>query len=216
VTKAFAYLRVSGKGQVDGDGFPRQRAAITAYAKANNIKIVEWFEEKGVSGTKEDFDRPAWTEMIGKLNGVKTIIVEKLDRLARELFIQEYIVRDFSKRGLTLLTAHSEATDDEDPTRTLFRQMLGAIAQYDRTMTVRKLAAARRRTKAKTGRCEGRKPYGFYVGEAEALNRMQELREAGMSFAAISEALNTEGLKPRTGDQWWPGIVHRILTRSAA
>ena len=26
MTKAFAYLRVSGKGQIDGDGFTRQRA----------------------------------------------------------------------------------------------------------------------------------------------------------------------------------------------
>jgi hypothetical protein len=26
--KAFAYLRVSGKGQVDGDGFPRQKNVV--------------------------------------------------------------------------------------------------------------------------------------------------------------------------------------------
>ena len=31
--KAFSYLRVSGKGQVDGDGFPRQRSVIAAYAR---------------------------------------------------------------------------------------------------------------------------------------------------------------------------------------
>ena len=31
--KVFAYLRVSGKGQVKGDGFPRQRAAIALSAR---------------------------------------------------------------------------------------------------------------------------------------------------------------------------------------
>ena len=36
VTKAFAYLRVSGKGQVDGDGFARQLEAIRSYARAKN------------------------------------------------------------------------------------------------------------------------------------------------------------------------------------
>jgi len=36
---AFGYLRVSGKGQLAGDGFPRQQAAITAYAKATALRL---------------------------------------------------------------------------------------------------------------------------------------------------------------------------------
>ena len=48
--KAFGYLRVSGKSQVDGDGFPRQKAAIQKWAKANGFHIVQWFVEEGVSG----------------------------------------------------------------------------------------------------------------------------------------------------------------------
>ena len=47
---AFAYLRESGKGQLEGDGFTRQRAAIELYAKANDIEIIKTFEEEGVSG----------------------------------------------------------------------------------------------------------------------------------------------------------------------
>jgi hypothetical protein len=38
--KAFAYLRVSSKGQVGGDGFTRQLAAIRQYATAHDIKIL--------------------------------------------------------------------------------------------------------------------------------------------------------------------------------
>jgi hypothetical protein len=54
VVKAFSYLRVSGKGQVEGDGFPRQRAAVKAYATANGIRIVREFREEGVSGSIEN------------------------------------------------------------------------------------------------------------------------------------------------------------------
>ena len=50
--KAFAYLRVSGKGQIEGDGFTRQLAAIKKYADANGIKIAKVFREEGISGTK--------------------------------------------------------------------------------------------------------------------------------------------------------------------
>jgi hypothetical protein len=31
--KAVSYLRVSGKAQIEGDGFPRQRETIARYAK---------------------------------------------------------------------------------------------------------------------------------------------------------------------------------------
>ncbi len=37
MTKAFAHLRVSGKGQVQGDGFPRQLAAIKQYAATHDM-----------------------------------------------------------------------------------------------------------------------------------------------------------------------------------
>ena len=61
--KAFAYLRVSGKRQVDGDGFPRQAAAIKAYAAANNLRIVKTFREEGVSGANDMADRPQFARM---------------------------------------------------------------------------------------------------------------------------------------------------------
>ncbi len=58
--KAFAYPRVSGKGQVDGDGFPRQREAIRQYAAAHGIRIVQEYQEQGVSDTKGIEERPAF------------------------------------------------------------------------------------------------------------------------------------------------------------
>ena len=60
--QAFGYIRVSGKGQVDGDGFDRQRQAIEACASASGLQVVNYFQEEGVSGTKED--RPALARML--------------------------------------------------------------------------------------------------------------------------------------------------------
>ena len=52
-----------------------------------------------MSGTKESMDRPAWSAMITALlgNGVKTIVIEKLDRLARDLMVQEATIADLQK-----------------------------------------------------------------------------------------------------------------------
>jgi DNA invertase Pin-like site-specific DNA recombinase len=212
-TKAFAYLRVSGKGQVEGDGLPRQLADIKAYAKAHGIQIVRVYEEKGVCGATEWEERPAWSDMIQNLNGVRTIIIERLNRLARELFIQEYILRDLKQRGITLVSVADEDIDSS-PERVLFRQIMGAISQYDKTMIVMKLRAARKRMKAATGRCEGRKPYGTRDGEAAVIQRMRQLRSSGMAFRDIAAALNSDGIETRTPGKRWRGYtINSILRR---
>lgn len=214
MTKAHAYLRVSGKGQVEGDGFPRQLKAIRDYASAHDIKIVKVFREEGVSGTVNSANRPAWAELMTALhaNGVNTILIEKLDRLARDLMVQETIIADLRRNGFDLISVAEPDLMATDPTRILMRQLMGAVAQYDKSQIVLKLRGARLRKKAQSGRCEGRKPYGFYEGEEEALQRLKALREEGLGFDRIAARLNAEGVPTRTGKPWHGVVVNRILT----
>lgn len=216
--KAFAYLRVSGKGQIEGDGFTRQLEAIKAYAAGNGIKIVKVYREEGVTGTSEGMNRPAWVEMIGRVlaNGVRTILVEKLDRLARDLMVQEHIIQDMQRRGITLISVAEPDLCSDDPTRKLLRQIMGAIAEYDKSMVVLKLRGARQRMRAKEGRCEGAKPYGELPGEAETLERIQAMRAAGETYQRIADALNAAGVAPRRGTKWHPFAIARILQREQA
>jgi DNA invertase Pin-like site-specific DNA recombinase len=209
---AYGYLRVSGPSQLTGDGFPRQREAITRFAQSAGYRIVKWFEERAVPGAETWERRPAWHEMVTNLNGVRTVIIEKLDRLAREVFIQEYILRDLKERGVTLLSA-LEPDLYGDPTRDVFRQMMAVIAQYEKAMLVRKLRGARERMRSKTGRCEGRKPYGTRAGEPEVINRMLQLQREGLGFDRIAVALNRAGIKPRSGRAWYGPVVNHILRR---
>jgi DNA invertase Pin-like site-specific DNA recombinase len=134
-------------------------------------------------------DRPIWAEMIGTIlaNGVRTILVESLGRLARELFVKEYILRDMKDRGVTLISVTEPDLGSSDPTRIMFRQILGAIHQYERSMITLKLRAARGRMKLAAGRCEGAKPYGELPGEAGVVARMVALRKSGLAFAKIAD-----------------------------
>lgn len=214
--RAFAYLRVSGRGQVDGDGFPRQLAAIRKYAKDHDIRIVRVFEERGVSGTNELADRPAFVEMMTALHadGVNLVLIEALHRLARDLMIQESILHDMKRHGFELISVQEPDLCSDDPSRKLMRQIMGAFAEYEKSMIVIKLRGARERTKAKTGACEGRKPYGHFPGERATLDRMRALRASGATYDAIADTLNTEGVAPRKqGAKWHAGYVHRLLTR---
>src|ERR1019366_9328985 len=218
-TTAFAYLRVSGKGQVKGDGFPRQRAAICKYAAEHNLRIARVFEERGVCGAVEAADRPAWAQLMTALHadGTKTIIIEKLDRLARDLMVQEATIGNLQKHGFTLISVAEPDLMATDPTRILMRQLMGAVAQYDKSQIVLKLRGARMRMKATTGRCEGRKPFGDRDGEMAAIERMRELRTAGMAYQQIAATLNSEGVPTRTDGKGWRGCtVNGILARRVA
>jgi DNA invertase Pin-like site-specific DNA recombinase len=216
----YAYLRVSGLGQVDGDGFPRQLKAIQKYADANGYRVTKVFREEGVSGKTELEGRAALKAMLEALasNGAKAVIIERLDRLARDLMVQENIIADLRKRGFELISVAEPDLCSTDPSRVLMRQVFGSIAEYDRAMTVAKLRVARERKREKDGRCEGRKPYGEHPKHQEertVIKRIQALRNNGLPLLTITSILNSEGLKSRSGGIWHPTQISRVLDRAS-
>ena len=216
--QAYGYIRVSGKGQVDGDGFDRQRQAIEACAVASGLEVVQYFQEEGVSGTKED--RPALARMLVDLeengHGIKTVIVERLDRLARDLMVQEVILGDFQRRGISFVSA-AEGSDllEGNPTRKLVRQVLGAISEYDKAMLVLKLKVARERKRARTGKCEGRKGYADTEAGRAIIREVKRLRRRkpgckAMSCGDIARELNRSGRITMFGGIFTASTVQRL------
>jgi DNA invertase Pin-like site-specific DNA recombinase len=216
---AYGYLRVSGVGQAgdDKDGLVRQKTAIKKWAVANDVHIRQWFSDSK-SGTKDLENRPALQALMAALhgNGVRLVIVEKVDRLARDLMVQENIIADLQRNGFELVSTMEPDLCSSEPTRVLLRQMMGAFAQYERSMIVQKLWGARQRAKAKKPDTykEGRKPFGHRKGEAEVIARVMELHASGLKLPAIASALNAEGRKTRYGGQWFPNQVSNIIKRA--
>lgn len=209
---------MSGKGQIVGDGFVRQLDSIRSYANIHDFKIQQIFREEGVSGEVGSCDRPAFAEMMAAVEtcGVTTIIIEKMDRLARDLMVQEVTVADLKRQNITLISVAEPDLMAADSSRILMRQLMGAVAQYDKAQIVSKLRCARQRMKTRMGCCEGRKPYGVREGEGEVISRMQDLRATGMGFDRIAAALDAAGVKTRTaGKRWHGNAVNQILKRAS-
>lgn len=221
--KALAYIRVSGKSQVEGDGPDRQREKIAAFCKANGLENggKEFFEQ-GVSGTVDGLDRPEFVqlleycEMYPADDRRPAIVVERMDRLARDLMVQEMLLAECRKRGIKVFSADQglldQANDSGDPTRTLIRQILGAVSQWEKSVIVMKLKAARDKKRRETGRCGGTLPYGQLPGEDEVLEYMlQTMRVQGMTFAHLAGSLNLSGFKTREGKPWNKQRVYHVL-----
>jgi hypothetical protein len=65
---------------------------------------------------------------------------------------------------------------DDGPTSNLIRQILGAVSEFDKAMTVAKLKGARDRVRRAQGKCEGRKAYAERKGGHELVALARQLR----------------------------------------
>ena len=220
IKAAYAYLRVSSRGQVDGDGYDRQNASIEKLSTSRNIKILGTYQD-AFTGTESS--RPAWDALLEKVLANpddRVILVERFERIARDTIVAELVIQELKLHGITLVEADSGVvitdetpTAEEAPTRILIRKVLAAIAEFDKNLIVRKLRAARKRSAIKNGRCEGQKPYGFYYEEEACITRMAILRSEGYSVLQIADILNTEGYINRQKGPWRKNAVWKALNR---
>jgi DNA invertase Pin-like site-specific DNA recombinase len=228
--RLYAYLRVSSAGQIDAWGLDRQEAAIRQYAKTGGHRIAAWYRDEGVSGTIEALDRPQLSAAIRDLRpGIDGILVADLDRFARSLTVQEAALAVIWRAGGKVFTATSgevHTDDPDDPGRTLIRQVMGAVIEFEKRQAVKRMRGGML-AKAATGR-KATGSYAFgYRGEGKGRERdakpdpeeqptiraILDLRAAGASYREICDALNLAGHRTKRGGDWSPMTVKRIHDR---
>lgn len=227
-TKCYGYLRVSGRGQVKGHGFSRQLETIKTYAKGQGYEIDGVFKDKAISGTNDETHRPEFSAMIEDIlsNGIRVVVIESLDRLARAYRIQEQLLIYMASRDITLINASTgedvtQAIND-DPMKKAMIQIQGVFAELDKSLLVRKLRKAREAVKKATGKCEGVPRYGENnPAEQAIIKRIRYMRRLPrglnknrMTYQAICDQLNAEGLTTQRGKAWQPVQVWNVLNRS--
>jgi DNA invertase Pin-like site-specific DNA recombinase len=202
---AVGYARTSSATNVgnDKDSLKRQVAAIQSYAKSNQIQVVETFYDAAVKGSDSILDRIQFAEMLNycSANGINTIIVEGVDRFARDLLVQLTGYDYLKKQGFQLIPANApDYFLRDDPTSQLIRNVLSSLAMHEKASLCSKLAAARARKKATTGRCEGRKPINVTAPEAVSYARkLAAVRKRRPSLRRIASALADAGFVNSNG-----------------
>jgi DNA invertase Pin-like site-specific DNA recombinase len=222
---------------VDGYGLPAQEADCRRWAKlqtAERVRIVhvvtDGDEKGGKSGTTLLDERPGLMEAVewiaeGRADG---ILAPNLDRLARELTVQEAVLSYvWALAGRVFTADHGEHLEDDasDPMRTAMRQMRGVFHQLDRGLIVKRLTEGRTAKGAKGGYAYGAPRYGqqsvdktLTVDETEE-QRVQQMErwrdEEGLSVRAIVARLNEQGIPSKRGGKWHPTTVARLLSPEA-
>lgn len=221
--KANAYVRVSAKRQIGGSGYDRQLERIKKFCSGGNLEIHKVYKEQ-VTGTVDETKRPVFMEMVLDMaaDGVKVIIVESLDRLARELRVQEQLLIYLSSRALDLISANTgenvtQAIKD-DPIKKLLVQLQGAIHEFDKNSILLRLKKGREKKRKETGRCGGLPRYGQTPQEKVVLKTIAYMRRRGKqsnrkSYRTIADELNARQIPTRTGRKWYGSSVWQIYER---
>ncbi len=225
--RAAAYLRVSTEGQTGDDkfGIAAQEEAINNYAAAKGVEVVTWYKDEGISGAT--LDRPGLQQLLTEAGdrGFDTLLVAKMDRVARDLFAALFIEKELLVNGIEIISV-SEPVSGQDPMNTAFRQMMGVFAELEKSMITARMTGGRKQKARGGGYAGGGAAIGYKAirgskalqldqDKALTVKRVFDLREErpGWTLQQLADRLNKEGHTTAQGKRFKPMQVKRILDR---
>ncbi len=178
MNKAVVYARVSTRGQNPEN----QLLALRKYAEARGLEIVQFYVDVGQSGGKASRPELDRLMMDARRRKFNVVLVARLDRLARSLKQLVMTLDELRELGISF-TSLQEGFDTSTSTGILLFQVVGAIAEFERSLIRERIALGLERARAE-GKTIGR-PLGAQVDEQE----LRRLRSQGLSLRAIARKM---------------------------
>jgi site-specific DNA recombinase len=177
------YVRVSTEQQREEESHEQQREKLTTWADRNDHDI-EIFEDIAISGQSDD--RPAYGEMMSRLDEFDMVAVRELSRFGRSL---KRVLQDIERLDEHDVEFNSITEDfaTDSAMGTAMLQMIGVFNEFWANL-------ARERALENVQR---RRENGEPVGRPEKLDdelkgEAFDLRENGVSYSAIARVMEAK------------------------
>lgn len=215
------YCRVSTDNQKEEGTIEIQINALSDYAKSKGYELIEIFKDEGVSGGLEN--RPALADMFTYLEttpNIDGVLIFKLDRLARDLYIQEHLIKKLEALKKIFISIKEPDLASSDPMRKAFRQFMGIVSELEKSFITMRLSGGRINKARKGGYAGGRKPIGYKVKDkdllidepsADTVKAIFQMQGDGKGLRAIARELNQGDYPTSRGGKWYAGTVKYIL-----
>jgi len=223
--KIIGYCRVSTDNQKDEGTIDLQRQALREYAEQKGYELVKTFEDEGVSGGLED--RAGLAEMFSYLEdkenkSVEAVLIFKLDRLARDLYIQEHLIKKLEALTIGLISTKEADLASGDPMRKAFRQFMGIVSELEKAFITMRLSGGRiNKIKNKQTYAGGGIALGYSTidrdlvideKQAETIRQIFKMkRYQRKGLREIARVLNERGTPTARGGEWHAGTIKYIL-----
>jgi len=221
--KAVAYCGVSTTAQgEDGVSLEMQRDRIAAWCMGNGYEQETVFTETMSEGRAAN--RPELLKALSlacKVRGV--LVVFSLSRLARSVKDTLLIAERLEKAGANLASL-SERIDTNSALGKMFFRLLSTLNEFEKDQLSERTESAMAHLRRTNRRISARIPMGCDLAsdgetlianpaELRVIKGICLRRAQGMSFAAIAEQLQNDGVATKTGGRWYPSTVRAILER---
>ena len=208
-TPAVIYRRVSTDEQAaSGLGLEAQYDACENHAATRGWHPVAVFTDAGVSGSVPLAARPAGAQAVEMAKALGAILlVAKMDRLGRDAVDRLTTLRSAADEGWRIEAPDMGGIDSATPEGKLVHGMMASVAEYERELSRARTRAALR-AKLRRGERVGRAP----EVDPAAIARAREMREAGMPYQAIADALLEEGFTPPRSARWNRNTIRHMVT----
>jgi len=222
--EAIALIRCSTHHQVDGTSLENQRKRITAYCEAEEIKLVRFVEEAGVSGLTNLNRRDALNEALDEVCKRKcAMIVLSLSRLSRSLRDSLSILERIEKAGGTVISL-TEKIDSRSASGKLVTNLMMLLHNFEVNQLRERVTSTMTMLRQNQKRISRFTPYGYDLAkngedlvenplERAVVDRIKSMRAAGYSLWAIAAAL--DGTPTKTGAKWSATVIRGILIRES-
>jgi len=183
-TKAAIYARVSTAHS--GQDPTMQTRELEEYCQRRGWEIAGCYVDTGVSGVKDS--RPELNRLMADAHHrhFDAVLVWKLDRFGRSLRHLVNALAEFESLGVAFVSLRDNL-DLSTPSGRLMFQIIGAMAEFERSLIVERVKAGMRNARAK-GKCIGRPPRTYLspevrqsIGEAYR-NEEGSLRQLAARF----------------------------------
>lgn len=148
----YGYARVSSTGQaIDGNSLESQEETLRAAGATEIYKDV-------FTGTKAH--RPELDKLMAEMQSGDTLVVAKLDRLARSARGGIEIIDSLLERGISVNILNMGVMNNT-PTGKLIRTVMLAFAEFERDMIVERTREGKEIARQNPNYREGRKPVQY-------------------------------------------------------
>lgn len=197
-----AYIRVSTGEQVLS--VDAQRARIEAWAKTYRINLRRVFIDEGVHGDTDPHERPGLSALLDHVSRrqLDFVVIAMRDRFSRSTMIDGFCEYYITKHGARLLSIEEDPDEPDTPQRTLLRNTLKSIAQFERELIALRTRQALATLRQK-GATLGRPPKAVGAYFAVLSYCVEYLRQYGLNDHQMYQYLSEQG---------FPEITQPVVT----
>lgn len=218
--RVLGYIRVSTEKQEES--LDVQKTLIDNYSRQIKAEQFLCFIDDGVGGQVSIEKRPGLLKLLTTVKKGDRVVVQKRDRLARDLLLILTIEKEISKRGAKIISLAGEGTQLDGYHGNFITNIFDSFSQMERAI-IKERTKAMMMAKREKGLRLGKIPYGKKLSadgihlenceeELQLIQQMIKWSEK-YTFVDIEKMMKKKEIKNRQGNYWDDAMINYIVKK---